>query len=139
MLLSLTTPDLLIFYVKTLRDVQCKKIATSKLNSAIRILEPWLENWRFKIMMNECSILLFYKRRSHCQLNLSSIKLFPIYINWTDQVKDLGVTLDSKLTYYKYHTGKSLCAANHRLGQLYSVLINSFHTNIRLALTIYGH
>ena len=58
------------------------------------------------INVNEFSIVLFYKRRSHYQVNLSLIKVLRTNINWTNQAIYLGVTLDSKMT-YKYHISNS--------------------------------
>ena len=64
------------------------------------------------------------------------LKLFHTTINWTNQVKYLGVNLDSKLT-YKYHNSKSLCAANYWLRQFHPILNKSSAININLVLTIY--
>jgi hypothetical protein len=57
-------------------------------------------------------------------------------MTFTNQVKYLGVTLDTKLT-YKYHISKLLCKANHRLRQLNPFLSKSFPVNTNQALTIY--
>jgi hypothetical protein len=103
------------------------RLAIRKLTDAIEILQPWFSKWRIKINTNKCSTVLFSKRRSHIRDDPSPLKIFHTTINWTNQINYLGVILDSKFI-YRAHINRSLCAANHRLRQLYPILNKSSPT-----------
>ena len=111
-------------------------IAVRKLNSAIRLLEPWFRKWRIHINAKKCTITLFSKRLRHQGCSKHQVKIFNKTISWTKETKYLGVTLDSKLT-YRTHISCILRKANYRLRQLYPILNKSSTIDINLALVIY--
>jgi hypothetical protein len=76
-----------------------RKLAAGKLNSAIKMLEPWFEKWRITINVSKCSVILFSKRRVHLSTTHPIIKLHHTNMTLTNQVKYLRVTLDTKHTY----------------------------------------
>jgi hypothetical protein len=73
---------------------------------------------------------------NHLRNDLLPLKIFRTNTAWSDEVKYLGVILDSKLT-YRSHINKSVSKVNHRLRQLYPILNKSPSINISLALAIY--
>jgi hypothetical protein len=80
--------------------------------------------------------MLFSKRLTDCREDLPPFKIFRRNIAWKNDIKYIGVILDSKLT-CKSHIRKSLTKANHRLRQLYPLLNKSSAIDINLALTVY--
>jgi hypothetical protein len=64
------------------------------------------------------------------------VKIFNENIAWYKEIKYLGVTLDSKLT-YRTHISNTLRKANYRLRQLFLILNKSSTIDINLALIIY--
>lgn len=111
------------------------QLTTNMLYTAVKILEPWLAIGKLRLTLVNVPSHYFPNGGVTSAL-ITPIKFFHTTINWTKQVKYLGVTLDSKFT-YKYHISKSLCAANHRLRQFHYILNKSSAININLVLTIY--
>jgi hypothetical protein len=99
-------------------------LAVRKLNSALALLEPWLQKWRIKINIQKSTITLFSRRRSHLGGSVSPVKLFNEKIPWSKETKYLGVTLDTKIT-IKPHISRIPQKLNYRLRQLFPFLNRS--------------
>lgn len=73
----------------------------NRLQKAVTIIGEWFKKWRLELNPDKSQAILFQRssgsRRGLC--NLPNISLFGRDIPWTKQVKYLGVTLDSRLTF----------------------------------------
>lgn len=72
------------------------RLITQRLQAATDELENWFRTWRLEINPDKSSAILLTKRRHQPDGNIS---IFGRPIPWRNQVKYLGVTLDSKLTW----------------------------------------
>jgi hypothetical protein len=111
-------------------------LAVRKLNSALALLEPWLQKWRIQVNIHKSSVTLFSRRSRHLRGCVCPVILFYENIPWTKETKYLGVTLDSKLT-FKSHISRTLQKLNYRLRQIFPALNRSSSIDINLALIIY--
>jgi hypothetical protein len=91
--------------------------------------------WRIKINVNKYSTSLFLKRLAHLRNDPPPLNIFHTNIAWTNEIKYLGIIIDSKLT-YRLRINKSADKENHRFRQLYPILNKSSSIKINLALTI---
>jgi hypothetical protein len=78
-------------------------IAVTKLNAVTSLLESWFQKGRKRTNTKKCTITLFSKRLRHYCRSRHPVNIFNDIIAWTNEIKYLGVTLDSKLT-YRTHT-----------------------------------
>ena len=79
-------------------------------------LEKWMSKWRITINVSNCSAMLFAKN-GRCIPKSRSVQLFGEPIQWVDDARYLGVTLDERLTWSK-HIDQVRKKAAQRLGPL---------------------
>jgi hypothetical protein len=111
------------------------RLAANKFSNAIKSLELWFKNG-IKVSVNKCNTTLFSKRLTDSREHLHPFKIFHKNIACKNEIKCLGVILDSKLA-NKPHRNKSMTKSNHRLRKLYPLLNKSSAIDINLALPVY--
>lgn len=67
------------------------------MQSALQVVESWCRQYGLSVNPNKTSIVLFTERRNRD--GIRPLRLFGTEINVTDQVKYVGVILDSKLSW----------------------------------------
>jgi len=79
-------------------------------------LERWLSEWRIAIRVSKSPAMLFAKTGRRI-LKPRSVQLFGEPIQWVDDARYLGVTLDKRLTWSK-HIDQARKKGAQRLGEL---------------------
>lgn len=62
-------------------------------------LEEYYTKWKIKINSNKTQAIFFTRKRKHCFLPNRNLTLLGSDINWSDNIRYLGITLDPKLTF----------------------------------------
>ena len=117
--------------------------ATTYLQNHIDLLQNYFTDWKLKINPTKTQAITFTSKRN---LSLKTIKISDHDIPWTHTVKDLGVILNSKITWVAATTKRVNLAypALHRLIPLISKN-SKLKTNLKLNLynvrpiILYGH
>lgn len=76
------------------------------LQRQLDALQPWLEKWRILVNASKSKAIVFRKRRRMPRARPQRVSLDDEDIEWTDEVKYLGVTLDSRLNFKAHYTRK---------------------------------
>lgn len=110
----------------------------SRLQTALRTAEPWLEKWRVKVNVDKCEAVLFTRRPKHLRKHqhCRPITLHTRPIRFREKVKYLGVWLDRKLIWGD-HIQHMTNRANARLKQLYPMLNRESKLNSRVSRNLY--
>lgn len=101
--------------------------------NAIDVLEDWLIKWKIKTNPNKTQAILYTQKRHPPNGNVTH---YGEEIEWQDDVKYLGVTLDKRLTWSK-HVENSVQKAKSKQKLLSPLLNPSCKLNISLKLKIY--
>jgi hypothetical protein len=104
------------------------------LETYLSDLERWLSEWRIAINVSKSSAMLFVKARRIQQPR--PVRLFGEPIQWVNEARYLGVTLDKRLTWSK-HVGQVRRKAAQRLGILGSLLNRRNGLSIRNGVLLY--
>jgi hypothetical protein len=100
----------------------------------LRDLERWLSEWRIAIKVSKSSAMLVAKT-DRCIPKPRAVQLFGEPIEWVDDFRYLGVTLDKRLTWSK-HIDQVRKKAAQRLGTL-GPLLNRSGLSIRNGVLLY--
>lgn len=76
-------------------------LAATRLQNAMNELHEWFKTWRITINVDKSQAIIFQKK---LQTTPALIKLDRSPITWTNTVKYLGVTLDTRLTFGQHIT-----------------------------------
>ncbi|RZB40120.1 RVT 1 domain containing protein [Asbolus verrucosus] len=74
---------------------------TYNLQTHIKEIENWLQNWRIKVNAETSAAIIFTQKKFRHNPD-RSIQLNNIRIPWGDEVNYLGVTMDTKLNFNKH-------------------------------------
>ena len=112
------------------------ELAAQRVQENITLLEDWLSKWRIQINTNKCQAIM-YSRKTSILSNLPpKLTIKGEQIDWTPQVKYLGVTLDNKL-HFKPHITNALGKAHGQLKRLYPLLNEKSKLHNRVQITMY--
>ncbi|XP_063538128.1 uncharacterized protein LOC134747433 [Cydia strobilella] len=78
---------------------------TSLLQRAADSLGDWFNRWRIEVNSDKSVAILFTSKNGglqHTQNNYDKIKLFNKPIQWSENAKYLGVTMDSRLNFHRH-------------------------------------
>lgn len=84
-----------LFYSTSARSNDAIKNLQSQINVAI----PWFKEWKISINPNKTKAIHFSNRSP---FNLANLKINNVAVNWSKEVKYLGVTIDNKLHFTKH-------------------------------------
>jgi hypothetical protein len=104
------------------------------LETYLSDLERWLSEWRIAINVSKSSAMLFVKAQRIHQPRPA--RLFGEPIQWVNEARYLGVTLDRRLTWSK-HVDQVRKKAAQRLGILGSLLNRRSGLSIRNGVLLY--
>lgn len=111
-------------------------LAARQVQRNLTLLEDWLEKWRIKININKCQAILFSKKTKNFRILPPPLQLHGQPIEWKEEVKYLGITLDKKLL-FKRHIDTIKGKAYGKLKRLYPVLNPKSKLQYKTALTLY--
>jgi len=114
--------------------VRSASAARQYLDAYLSNLERWLSEWRIAINVSKSSAMLFAKTGRRIP-KPRAVQLFGEPIEWVDDTRYLGVTLDKRLTWSK-HTAQVRKKAAQRLGTL-GPLLNRRSLSIRKGVVLY--
>lgn len=104
-------------------------IASNMLQRHLNIIHLWTKRWKIKINETKSSFITFTLNKKTCpQITMNNIPI-PIYT----QIKYLGLTLDSKLT-WNPHTVDKRKALNSRLHLLRPLLRSKMNIDTKLLI-----
>jgi Reverse transcriptase (RNA-dependent DNA polymerase)/Endonuclease-reverse transcriptase len=109
-----------------------KHLAVKNLQKQVDLTIQWLKDWRISINPDKTVAILFGDKSNH---NLKPIKIYNSDIRWTNYVKYLGVTIDSKLTFNK-HISLICTRARCIRAALYPILNQQCPVPIRVKIRI---
>lgn len=95
------------------------KVIHDKLSEVLALHAEWQEKWKMSSNASKSKAILFSRKRQNPTLEPLPFNGQPI--QWTNEVKVLGVTLDKKLN-WKSHTNETLIRANRRKGLLFNLI-----------------
>ena len=104
------------------------------LEAYLSNLERWLSEWRISISVSKSSAMLFAKAGRRIP-KPRAVQLCGEPIEWVDDTRYLGVTLDKRLTWSK-HIAQVRKKAAQRLGTL-GPLLNRRSLSIRNGVVLY--
>ena len=104
----------------------------NKLQEHLKLIEDWLTKWKIKLNVNKTEAIIFTRKRK----SFKKLTLFNEEINWSNEVKYLGITLDKRLTYQKHISNVSKKFINCKRA-LYTLLGKHSKLTIKNKLLIY--
>lgn len=110
-----------------------KKYAMEKIQSQLNRSLSWLESWRILINPKKTVAILFGDRMLK---DLKELLVNNHPVLWSQQVKYLGITLDSRLTFHKHVLAIQKKTRQIRAA-LYPLLNSRSHLSLRQRLTIH--
>lgn len=111
------------------------KQITGKIVKSTKKYTRYLEKWKIKANVDKFQAILFTRRRTR-QIPTQPISLNSRDINWTNEVKYLGLILDKKLTYQK-HITYAVDKANKAARIFYSMLNRRSQLNRENKILLY--
>ncbi|MFZ2538339.1 MAG: reverse transcriptase family protein [Oscillospiraceae bacterium] len=105
--------------------------SVTNFQNHLDLIESWATIWQIGISHSKCSILELGSTPSH-----SSFSITNNCIQSSKLVKDLGVYVDSKLT-FSDHIHDIVSRAKQRLSLIYRCFLSRDTTNFRRAYTVY--
>ena len=108
-------------------------IISNKLNAAIKKVKKFFTKWKIRLNDKKTEAIIFTKRRPIID---SKIFVDNIEINWTNKVKYLGVTLDSKLNFTN-HVNNVIDKSTGILVNLYPLISKKSKVNSKNKVLIY--
>ncbi|GBN97050.1 hypothetical protein AVEN_217213-1 [Araneus ventricosus] len=95
-------------------------------------LEAWLIRRKIKLNVDKSEAILFFKQKN----DWPKINIYDTPVDWTNEVKYLGVILDKNLT-FKSHTNHAREKFNKALRAQYSLICKNSSPFIENKLLIY--
>ncbi|KAJ4448031.1 hypothetical protein ANN_10043 [Periplaneta americana] len=111
------------------------RLASRRLQSILDHLQPWFHDWRIKVNVEKCQAILFSLRARLEDIPPPST-LFGREMPWMNQIKYLGIIMDSHLT-FRDHIQSLLRKANGLIVRHYPILAALTPDNLRAGLTMY--
>lgn len=108
-------------------------IIHKNLQNAASELERWFSRWRFKVNPAKSRAIILTRKRLP---EMETVKIFGEDIPWVKQVKYLGVTMDTRLT-WKHHVTEKLAAAQRALCSIYALINRSSRLNLKIKKNLY--
>lgn len=108
--------DLAIYYSHELSQ----NILT-ELQCSLNALEDYYFKWKIKLNSDKTQAIFFSRKRKPCYLPNSNLTLSGATINWSDNVKYLGIYLDKKLT-FNTHISNTIEKVNKYKKNLYPLI-----------------
>lgn len=112
------------------------QIIINTLNRYINILESFFSKWRLKINSDKCESIYFTRCRAAHKIPNSKINIANRTIEWLDNIRYLGITLDKRLT-FKPHLDKCITKSNKLISTLYPLINKKSKLNLDNKLLIY--
>jgi hypothetical protein len=107
--------------ISSVKNYDMPKLA-KRVASGLVELEDYCSSWKIKLNETKTEAILFTKSTKMGKLKLDNkVNFGGKLLEWKDNVKYLGVTLDSKLT-HKAHIAASLMKARRAMSTLYCLL-----------------
>lgn len=116
-------------------ETEINVLSGKEVKRCYRSFKPWFRKGRININASKCTSTLFFRRLRHYRSSTRPGRTFNENVTWTNEIKWLGVTLDSKLT-YSTHISCILLKANYGLKQVFPNLYKSSSIEINLGLII---
>lgn len=110
-------------------------VITNRLSSSSQIVLQYYHRWKIKINTDKTTITCFTKRKTK-QLPTEPFSICGSTIDWTDQVKFLGVTFDKRLT-MRQHLTNTCNKADSVIRFLYPYLCRSSVVGEKTKIHIY--
>ena len=116
-----------------------------KMQTALDLVSRWTDRWGFVFSPNKCNSIIFrrYMKR-HELANIPNLKIYDHPVPYSEEVKFLGVILDSRLnldTHMKYIKAKALkrmsilkCLSGRNCGADRATLLRLYKAMIRPVL-----
>lgn len=111
------------------------RLASRRLQSILDHLQPWFHDWRIKVNVEKCQAILF-SLRARLEDIPPPPTLFGQEMPWMNQIKYLGIIMDSHLT-FRDHIQSLLCKANGLIVRHYPILAALTPDNLGVGLTMY--
>ena len=108
-------------------------LAIIRVQNQACLLETWCRDWRVAINPSKSAATVFTRRKTKTHPN---IMMFGEKVPWTSDIKYLGVTLDSKLT-WKKHIDSKVNSASNALSALYPMMCRNSKLSTDNKLLIY--
>ncbi|CAH2108991.1 unnamed protein product [Euphydryas editha] len=132
--LALFADDTALFTTSTSME-----LLTRRLQFATDALSAWFKKWRFEVNADKSAAVHFVSNPRYTlwrQGLPDPVKLNGTPIPWQKEVKYLGVTLDSKLS-FKSHINRVRNKARFVLSRLYVMICGRSKMSLRNKLTLY--
>ncbi|CAI6364321.1 unnamed protein product [Macrosiphum euphorbiae] len=126
--INLFADDTMFFY-----SSMSKKFAMEKIQSQLNRSLSWLERWRISINPKKTVAILFGDKTSK---DLEELLVNNHPVPWSQQVKYLGITIDSRLTFHKHVLAIQKKTRQIRAA-LYPLLNSRSHLSLRQRLTLH--
>src|SRR5215468_1562918 len=110
-------------------------LLVSYLESYLNNLQRWLSEWRITINVSKSSAMIFARARRRF-IQPRPVTLFGEPIQWVDNTRYLGVTLDKRLT-WSSHIGQVSKRTAQRMGLLGPLLNRWSELSIRNGVLLY--
>lgn len=110
--------------------------ASKILQCALGELEKWYTLWRIKINVSKSQATMFSRRNRKKHNIPGTIKLFDEQIQWKDNSKYLGITMDKRLD-WRAHIKETMVKTTCRLAMLRPLLNRKSKLSLNNKLTLY--
>ena len=107
--------------------------SSSNLMTACHNLTQWAETWQLQIASEKCFVHRVTNRDSHIEQTVNCKSPYTLdnnLLNWSKETRDLGIIIDSKLTFNQHIS--SMCHKAHTRAKL---ILRSFTSRDRSILT----
>ena len=106
-------------------------ISPSNLQSQLNIIQLWSSTWQLKISHSKCNILPIGPHLASNTFHIDNIDISTV-----EHSIDLGITIDSKLSFHQ-HINNIVCKANQRKSLILRCFLSRSPSNLVRAFKIY--